>query len=61
MDPIVFFLLIQYVSCLFKNFNPNKSLPSILTNKLIGVSIKEKDMEINKKETKLLRRNKKII
>ena len=28
---------------------------------LFGVSINENDMEINKKETKLLRRNKKII
>ena len=32
-----FFLLIQYVSCLLKNFNPNKSLPNILKIKLIGV------------------------
>ena len=31
------FFLIQYVSCFFENFNPIKSLPNILTIKLIGV------------------------
>ena len=39
IDPNFFFLLIQYVSCFFENFKPNKSLPNILTIKLTGVRI----------------------